>query len=280
MKNFFRKIPWVNILIVVLVSALLIGGIVGITAAVKNNKTTISNSAFKRGALDSKGLYVETKTSIYTKDLIECYGLEVEPDFEVSGNYQVFYYDTNKLFLGSTPLMNSQTDGVYTKGEDFPYAKYCRIVISPEAPKDDIGNVETDWKIRFYQVADYANDYKITVQKKQPNIGAENLLVVDESKAGKICTFDTETRMFLEKDSSSNNTYSLINVEGMRSLKIIYEEESLNYSYCFYDKNNKCIFYSEFVLGENVIVLEIPDGAVKFGIIYSPERIPAVYRFS
>ena len=139
MRKFIRRIPWRDILIFVLVGTFVIGGLVGITSAIKNDKTEISNIEFKRGALDANGLYVESKTSIYTKDLIECVGLEIEPDFEVSGNYQVFYYDTNKQFLGASPLMDAQTGGVYVKGNEYPLAVYCRIVISPEAPEDEDG---------------------------------------------------------------------------------------------------------------------------------------------
>ena len=278
MKNFFRNIPWVNILIVVLVSALLIGGIVGITAAVKNDKTTISNSAFKRGALDSNGLYVDTKTSIYTKDLIECYGLEVEPDFEVSGNYQVFYYDTNKLFLGSTPLMDSQTDGVYVKGDDFPYAKYCRIVISPEAPKDDIGNVETDWKIRFYQVADYANDYKITVQKKQPNIGEENLFDVSEQYYDAIPSYDAETKLFTEKDMNGYN-YVSVDVARINSLRIMYENEIGSLTYMFFDSDSKFICSVDFS-GDSYFEVEVPENGDMFCLIYKEDNLPTINRLS
>ena len=138
MINFIKRLPWKDILVIVLVVALAAGALLGVGTALTNKTKKVSPLVFERGALDANGLHVESKTSIYTKDLIECQGLEIEPDFEVSGTYQVFYYDTNKQFLGASALMDSQTDGVYNKGREYPLAKYCRIVISPTASVDDL----------------------------------------------------------------------------------------------------------------------------------------------
>lgn len=235
MKNFFRNIPWVNILIVVLVSALLIGGIVGITAAVKEDMKDIPNSAFKRGALDSNGLFVDSDTSIYTKDLIECVGLEIEPDFEASGSYQVFYYDVNKSFIGATELIDASEDGVYMKGNTFGLAKYCRIMIIPECPVDDNGNTKENWKIRFYEVSNYADDYNISVSKNQSvNYEAINLL------AG-ITIHDNMVNSTSDDYSSSHvesTTFSCtdkITVAGYKQLKLIVPDGG-RMQVVFYDK--------------------------------------------
>ena len=280
MIKFLKRIPWKDVLVTVLVVALGVGAVVGVGAAITNKQKTVSPLVFERGAIDENGQYVKSTQSIYTKDYIECQGLEITPDFEATGTYQVFYYDVNRIFIGATPVMDASNSVTYKKGVDFPYAKYACIVITPEPTKNDYGYVDEDFKIKFYQVTGVAGDFTIKVNKKQSTVGSENLLVVDESKAGKICHYDSDTRAFLEKDSLSGNTYSLINVKDMRSLRIVYEEESMNYSYCFYDANNKCVLYSEFVSGQTVINLNVPEGAVKFGIIYSPQRIPAVYRAS
>lgn len=173
MKRFrFNKIKWDKIISAVVVVALLVGCVAGLTALVNTKTTDVSDFNFKKGALDSAGLYVDSDTSIYTKDLIECQGLVIEPDFEATGSYQVFYYSTNKTFIGSTDKFDAHTYGVYEKGGDFSFAKYCRIVISPDTPVDEDGYPVEDWKIHFWEVASYADDYKITVNKKQSsNIG-------------------------------------------------------------------------------------------------------------
>ena len=166
MKRFFRNLNWKNILIISLALVLGVGAIAGVSSLVKNDKTTLSSLEFKRGALNDLGFYIESDQSIYTKDLIECQGLEIEPDFETMGTYQVYYYDSNKQFIGKTDKINSQTDGVYVNCNEFVIAKYCRIVITPEF-KDEDGNVYTERTIKFYEVAGIAGEYKISVDKDQ-----------------------------------------------------------------------------------------------------------------
>ena len=171
MKRFFRNIPWKNVLIIALVAVLGVGAVAGVAAIAKNDSKTISSTVFKRGAIDQNGFYVESENSLYTKDLIECQGLEIAPDFEATGTYQVFFYDAKKAFIGSTQVFDCSIDGVYIRGEEFAFAKYCRIMITPETPKDDYGNTIEDYKIKFYEVAGIANKFTISVNKSQ---GANN----------------------------------------------------------------------------------------------------------
>ncbi len=168
MKRFrFNKIKWDKILSAALVIVLLVGCVAGLAAIFSSKTTDVSDFEFKKGALDSAGFYIESDTSIYTKDLIECQGLVIEPDFEATGKYQVFYYGENKAFIGASALLDAHLDGMYEKGNNFAFAKYCRIVISPDTPTDNDGFSVEDWKIHFWEVAGYADDYKITVNKNQ-----------------------------------------------------------------------------------------------------------------
>ena len=250
MKKFFRSIPWVEILIVILASTLLIGGIVTITKVAKEDKEAIPNSVFKRGALDANGLFVESDTSIYTKDLIECVGLEIEPDFEVSGNYQVFYYDTNKSFIGASELMDAQTDGVYVKGDTYPLAKYCRIVISPSAPEDEDGYVDDDWKIRFYNITSYANDYTIRVDKKQKmDLSDVDLLEGKVVYAGK--AFNANLSKYSSMiDMQGWSCVDKISVLGYEQLKLCVASGG-RMEIIFYDENGNNLNY-----GGDPIVLD------------------------
>lgn len=168
MKVFrFNKIKWDKILSAALVIVILVGCTAGLAAIFNTKTTSVSDFKFKKGALNSQGLYVKSDTSIYTKDLIECEGLEITPDFEATGTYQVYYYGFDKKFIKSTEVFDAHLDGAYKRGSDAPEAKYCRIVISPDTPEDNDGNPKDDWKIRFWEVADYASDYNIVVNKKQ-----------------------------------------------------------------------------------------------------------------
>ena len=276
MTKFFRRIPWTDILIVILVGTMLIGGIAGITASVKNDQTTVSSTEFKRGALDANGLYVESKTSIYTKDLIECQGLEIEPDFEVSGTYQVFYYDVNKSFLVASELMDAQTDGVYMKGNEYPLAKYCRIVISPAAPVDEDGYVDEDWKIKFYEVTSIANKYTIKVDKKQKmDLSGYDMLTnikVYENRSNQTYSNYRPDHYSHEGYSCSDTilTYDykrleLIAPSGCRIQVVFYDENGINVAVDdVFDAN---ALASDVSVSE---IIDIPSGAVFMAFNFIP----------
>ena len=145
-----------NIVSIILAALVTVGVIAGIVAIANPPETkTISSTVFRVGGLNVNGEYIETKESIYTKDLIECQGLEIEPDFESNVEYQVFYYDYEQAFIRSTDKM---TDS-YEKDEDA--AVYCRIVILPIPEEDE------EVKIYFWEVIGIANNLKITVNRVQ-----------------------------------------------------------------------------------------------------------------
>ncbi len=165
--KFNLKKSWKNIVSITLAGVALLGAIVGISAIAKKAKedTKEISLTFHVGAIDARGNYMESDTSIYTKDLFECRGLSIEPEFEATGTFSVYYYNEDKLFMGSSGNINA-ADGIYVN-EDYYLAQYARIMITPAVPTDDEGNEEQDFKIRFYDVWGYADDYKITVNKDQ-----------------------------------------------------------------------------------------------------------------
>ena len=175
MSKFRRKFKWKNILSFVLVGVLLVGAVAGLGSVFNKDTKTISSSAFSVGGINAQGNYEKTDLSIYTKDMFECQGLSIEPDFEATGTYKVFYYDSNKNFIGATDELNAE-DGVYTKGDKFVLAQYARVMITPDVPTDEDGKEVEDFKIRFYEVTSYAGDYTITVSKEQKEMNlSENL---------------------------------------------------------------------------------------------------------
>lgn len=161
-----KRIKWKNIISAVLVGVLLIGAVAGLGSIFGKDTKTISPGAFSVGAINAQGNYEKSDVSIYTKDMFECQGLSIEPDFEATGTYKVFYYDSNKNFISATDELNAE-DGVYTKGITSPLARYARVMITPDVPTDEDGKKVEDFKIRFYEVMNYANEYNITVNKKQ-----------------------------------------------------------------------------------------------------------------
>lgn len=173
----WKRIQWKKVISAALAVLLVVGAIAGIAVLASKDTKTISSFVFARGSIDANGNHVKTDTSIYTKDMFECQGLTIDPDFTAAGTYQVFYYATDEMFIGATEVMNAN-DPVYVKGDTFPLAKYCRVVITP----DDGG--DSDFSVKFYNVTSYANDYTITVNKKQKNIVATNV-TIDESTIGR-----------------------------------------------------------------------------------------------
>ncbi len=156
MANFKRKSKWKSILCGILVVATLIGACAGLAALSKKETKTIGSGAFERGALDENGVYVESKTSIYTKKAFDCIGLRVEPDFEFKGTYDVYYYDNDDGLLDKIEGIS----GVYDEDHYFSYR--ARIVIHPELSEDEE-------EIGFFDVYKYAKLVKITVNKEQDN---------------------------------------------------------------------------------------------------------------
>jgi hypothetical protein len=162
----FKRLNWKAILSGIILVAV-VAGVIGLVVALTGSETTkIGSSNFAVGAVNDDGVYEKSNTSVYTKNVIPCQGLTIDPDFEATGTYQVFYYGENKNFIGATSVINSE-DGIYKKGNTFPTAKYCRIMITPDAPLDEEGNEQKDFKIRFYEVGGVVGDYDITVSKNQ-----------------------------------------------------------------------------------------------------------------
>ena len=274
MKRFFRNLNWKNILIISLALVLGIGAIAGVSSLIKNEKTTLSSLEFKRGALNDLGFYIESDTSIYTKDLIECQGLEIEPDFETIGEYQVFYYDSNKQFLGKTDKINSQTDGVYVKGETYGIAKYCRIVITPDAPKDEDGHVIEDYKIKFYEVAGIANKFTISVDKEQDYKYSYNLFVEEPGSKG---TYYASSLTSLGDGQSTYRRSTIVNVSDYSKLIVCVDgfHSNLDTLVSFAsDDIEKTVVSSVILKSDNakiegeyyIFEIDIPDGVTYMGI--------------
>lgn len=229
MKKKFKKIKWKRVLSAALALLLVAGAIAGIAVIAGKKTKTISSFAFGRGAIDAEGNHIETDQCIYTEDLFECQGLTIVPDYEASGTYQVFYYSSNEKFMGSTEKIDAN-DGMYEKGETFFDAKYARIVISPNFKGDG------DSKVRFYNVASYANDYTITVNKKQ-NFVPHNYYKLDTDMVGYAYFVDDSTGALSSNatvgyyasewfDAQSGITFKVgmkDNFEGVQNFMFVYK---------------------------------------------------------
>ena len=162
---------WKNILSIGL-AVLVLFGAVGVVASFATNDSKPAGAVFKVGGLDPEtGKYVKTDKTIYTEEAIDAYGLRIEPDFESTVTYDIYYYDNEDKLLA---VVEGQTE-IYD--EDFEVAEKCRIVVHPEIPED---TKEKDFKVHFWDIAKYASMLKITVSKESNGINYENLLKRDD----------------------------------------------------------------------------------------------------
>ena len=224
-------------LIKLVFAVLLIGGI--IFACVKffdRDTKTISMFEFEVGAIDENGDYKQDKQSICTKEMFSCAGLNVEPSFEYSGTYRIFFYNMDRDFICSTESLTK----VYT--EEIPAAaRYARVVITPDAPLDEDAS---SFSINYFEKFGYAREVTVSVSKNQTFknlldtlsvtdgkifgiinngasyqlIGAENRSVIYDledygKSACKLVNNSLETVYILYCYSNFNEQYALIPVE-------------------------------------------------------------------
>ncbi len=244
----FKTINWRSVISSALVIVLLVSCTAGLATMVGKDTKTISPTVFKVGGLDERGMYVNTNTSIYTPDLIECQGLSIEPDFEAKGEYQVFYYDHNKLFMGSTGAIFAE-DGVYPLDIDtqFSFASYCRIMITPDVPVDENGKQEKEFKIRFWEVLNYAKDYTITVNKKQTKnelYEGANLLRINTVQSA---TFTSGINGFKTVDGTGTFVSNLMDIKNCNNICIKINSNKVN-DVTFYALNSDDV-HSTVILG-------------------------------
>lgn len=279
MRRFFRNIPWRNVLIITLTVVLGIGAIAGIASIANKDTKTISATYFKRGAIDSNGFYVESDTSIYTKDLIECQGLEIAPDFEATGSYQVFYYDSNKQFIGATEVLECQSNVLYTKGETFTFAKYCRVVITPETPRDDHGNTIENYKIKFYEVAGIANKFTISTRENQ-TMSFEHL----ENYATKFSVVEDSISIITEEGNSSTTTKSGMSTTtivaatvGSDAIGLVFDKVPTTCTYIVCNSANRVISSGTLDVSARTLVFDMPDNGAILALNFNSGCAPAVY---
>ena len=107
----------------------------------------------------------------------------------------------------------------------------------------------------------------------------DNLFVDTVENHGKICTYDLQTKQFIEKDSKTAS-YTLINVEGMKEIRFAFTKErpSVDWSYFFYDKNDRCVGGANISSGRVDVYAEVPDDAVYVGVLYNPNAVYGVYQ--
>ena len=134
-------------------------GIVGAVYSAFNRKdkddSKVYHGLYEIGSLDINGEFVDSKSSIYTTNLIEFTELKITPDFDSNVSYKVYIYNADNELL-------SVSDSQIKKWESerYPDVMYARVVITPNW---DSTLKEEDKVIKFYEVYKYSKQLTINV---------------------------------------------------------------------------------------------------------------------
>lgn len=117
-----------------------------------------------------------------------------------------------------------------------------------------------------------------TLCDKKEKIEYTNIFTDTVENHGKVCTYDLETRHFIEKESQYHS-YTLINVEQLSGLRFAFSKESpsVAWSYFFYDENDICVGGGNMTVGLTDVYVSVPDTAVYVGVLYNPNNVYGVY---
>ena len=253
MKKFKVKKQFKNILGIVLGCILLFGAIFGLVSLLNKEKktTSVSSSVFEIGGLNASGKYKETTESIYTKDMIECMGLDIKADFDSMVTFKVFFYDVNGDYLSSTSSLDSEFNSAPT------IARYCRIVITPKE----------DTEVKWYEVSKYAKQIKITIDAKQefPYITENDIY----SLYGVNYAWDETCTMQVE--STGKFATNRMNVEDKTKVVLILPNDAIIGLTGFFANGNVVLGQATFSIAETingvtVYTAEIPANATTFGL--------------
>ena len=252
----------IQVLCIILACAVVAGGIFGVVKLVEhfNSETKTLNLKFTQGALDSKGEYVETKGSLYTKEAFECQGLSISPAFDNNISYEVFFYDSTGEFLYSSgkQLKNYTFTSSETDIQSM-LVSHARIVITP----DD------DDEIKWNEKSGYVKQLKVEVKRAQTS-SLVKLVVLNYEDNNKVFA-DFELKV--DEDKSAKEQYKTstpVNLSGYTKILVFDEKPFAIY---FGDKDSKNIGdqYKIYMKAE-VYEIDIPVGAeyVRFAAPFAP----------
>lgn len=162
------KMAWWKIALIVLACVLVVGALAGLVTAFVVDKDDskegqLSTSAYSVGGLNENGTYLDTRESIYTKNLFKSADLKCSLVFDHNISYRVFFYDGNENFMSSTSALTGDYNNV-------PYgSSYCRIVITPDA----------DQNIKWYEVKGYAKQLTVEYNANAKITPVKNVINYD-----------------------------------------------------------------------------------------------------
>ena len=159
----------------ILLSALGIGAIVGVTSGIntlvekKDEELKVIHPVFEIGGLnEADGKYEKSDKTLYTKNAFECQGLEIKLDFDNTIKYQVFFYESDGDYLGSTEVFDGNED------IDVPlFASHARIELTPNwAEMGEDYDTEKEQIVKWYETIKYGSQLEVKVNKEQVEVSS------------------------------------------------------------------------------------------------------------
>lgn len=259
--------------------ALVVATVVGIGALISHfvsnkaddNGRVEINLSYEVGGLTSYGKYEETKESIYTKEAFQCQGLLIEPQFDSTVSYQVFFYDNLGNFVSSTSSM----EGYYT--DEIPTgSSYARIVITPKWDKD---TEDDDRKINIFQVSKYSKQLTVKVNAEQLDESEKFLASLEEYTEVELTvqgkgTYAMATQTFTSSDSSNWYFYDVIDVSKTNKIifkvptelltaKVLYNSKEMD-ALVYYDLTNQVNMFNEKLIVNEIYNVVYTDGTYTY----------------
>ena len=146
-----------NILIFTAI-ALIFVMLAGVFAKLNNMETekNVGSSAYSVGAISvDTGKNVESKMSIYMKDMQELDGAEIKLEDDAQISYNIYFYNEEKVFISATQNLTSDFDNS-TAPEG---AVYFKVQITPNTVDGEAVEVS------IFNVSKYAKQLNIVVAK-------------------------------------------------------------------------------------------------------------------
>lgn len=187
-----------RIVSIALTAMLVVGLGFGVYKIATIKTKSVSAFSFSRGALTNYGEFQESNYSIVTKKPIECMGLSISPKFDATlQRYEVHFYDYLDNHLGFMDCGTAPMGAIPTACEN---ARYCRIVVIPQASSE---------KISLLEVNKLARQLEIKVNIKQ-NYSENNKFLVDTSMVNFVYDVDGSNLKISEKLGNNDIKYGAI----------------------------------------------------------------------
>lgn len=269
-KDLITKIVSVALVVATVVG---IGALIGhfVSNKADEDGRVVINPSYEIGGLTAYGKYEETKESIYTKEAFKCDGLIIEPEFDSTITYQVFFYDGLGNFVDSSASL----EGYYT--EEIPTgSSYARIVITPKWDKD---TKDDDKKINIFQVNKYAKQLTVKVYAEQRDDVKKFQDTLEEYTEVELSVlgpgiYDMSNLSFTPGSNSPWYFYDVIDVSSTDNIlvkvptelltaKVVYSSSSMD-ALVYYDLTNKTNLFAEKLIASAIYSVEYTDSTYTY----------------